>query len=148
MASRTIHGRYRVEEEIGRGAMGSVYRVWDTATRRQLALKTLRRPDGSETRQIRAELWFRREFHVVAGLRHPCVVEVHDYGVDDEAPYYTMELLDGKDLREVEHQLTSRAAAGCCATWRLRSRSCTRGGWCTAISSRATCAARSAGARS
>ncbi|HWB80767.1 MAG TPA: serine/threonine-protein kinase, partial [Nannocystaceae bacterium] len=100
MASRTIHGRYRIDEEIGRGAMGAVYRVWDASTRRQLALKTLRPIEESEARRHRAELWFRREFHVVAGLRHPCIVLVHDYGVDHETPYYTMELLDGQDLRD------------------------------------------------
>jgi Protein kinase domain/AAA ATPase domain len=105
---RTIQGRYRIEEEIGRGAMGSVYRVCDGSTQRRLALKTLRPSEHRDARRDRAELWFRREFHVVAGLRHPCIVEVHDYGIDGQTPYYTMELLDGHDLRdhprfEVEH---------------------------------------------
>lgn len=100
-AGRTIHGRYRVEAEIGRGAMGRVYRVHDATTGRTLALKSLHVPAGSGLRRQRAELWFRREFHVVAGLRHPCIVLVHDYGIDHDVPYYTMELLDGQDLRDL-----------------------------------------------
>jgi len=98
---RTIHGRYRALEEIGRGAMGRVYRVLDGTTGQTLALKSLHVPAGSGLRRQRAELWFRREFHVVAGLRHPCIVLVHDYGIDHGVPYYTMELLDGQDLRDI-----------------------------------------------
>lgn len=100
-APRTIHGRYRVEEEIGRGAMGTVFRVFDATTRRQLALKTLNLSADAGPKRQRAELWFRREFHVIAALRHPCIVEAYDYGVDHGVPYYTMELLDGHDLRDI-----------------------------------------------
>ena len=42
---------------------------------------------------------FEREFHALAQLSHPRVIEVYDYGVDETGPYYTMELLDGGDLR-------------------------------------------------
>lgn len=81
--------------------MGTVFRVLDASTRRMLALKTLSVPSEGIARRGRAELWFRREFHVVAGLRHPCVVEAYDYGIDHDTPYYTMELLDGHDLRDI-----------------------------------------------
>ncbi|MBC8073374.1 MAG: serine/threonine protein kinase, partial [Deltaproteobacteria bacterium] len=101
MGTRTIGGRYRIDEEIGRGAMGAVYRVRDGSSDRRLALKILHADATGEPRRARAELWFRREFHVVAGLRHPGIVEVHDYGIDASNPYYTMELLDGRDLRDV-----------------------------------------------
>ena len=44
---------------------------------------------------------FEREFHTLAGLKHPRIIEVYDYGVDERGAYYTMELLDGRDLREL-----------------------------------------------
>jgi len=44
-------------------------------------------------------LRFRHEFFTLAGLRHPRIIEVYDYGLDGPVPYYTMELLDGSDLR-------------------------------------------------
>jgi len=79
--------------------MASVYRVTDTATQRQLALKQLDvPPDGAPRADIVA--LFEREFLVLAQLSHPRIIQVHDYGVDDRAPYYTMELLDGGDLGE------------------------------------------------
>ena len=43
---------------------------------------------------------FEREYHTLAQLAHPRIIEVYDYGIDDAGPYYTMELLDGGDLRD------------------------------------------------
>lgn len=93
-----IAGRYRVDGPLGRGAMGQVLRVQDVVTDELLALKRFAlSPDEHD-----AQLRFRHEFHTLAGLRHPRIVEVHDYGVDDKArPFYTMELLDGRDLSEL-----------------------------------------------
>ncbi|HET6585526.1 MAG TPA: AAA family ATPase [Nannocystaceae bacterium] len=89
--------------------MGAVFRVFDTATRERFALKTLQTDESGLKRQ-RAELWFRREFQVMAGLRHPCIVQVFDFGIERAdpgaaagAPFYTMELLDGRDLRDAGH---------------------------------------------
>ncbi len=93
-----IANRYRVEQLLGQGGMGRVYQVRDTATGRRLALKQLsaeRNPDGH---QEFFEL-FEREFHTLAHLSHPRVVEVYDYSKNETGPYYTMELLDGGDLR-------------------------------------------------
>ncbi len=75
--------------------MGEVLRVLDLADDRQVALK--RCSDDQPT----TALQFRREFLTLAGLRHPRIVEVHDHGFDEGRPYYTMELLDGRDLRDV-----------------------------------------------
>ena len=98
---RTIDGRYRIESEIGHGAMGTVCRAWDTTARRPVALKMLALTKVDGARLQRAQRWFRREFHVVAGLQHPRIVQVYDFGLDAGSPYYTMELLDGRDLRDV-----------------------------------------------
>ncbi len=93
-----IGGRYRIEAKLGQGGMGAVFRVRDEATDRQLALKCMlgEHLDGA------AQLRFRREFHTMASLRHPRIVEVLDFGIADGVPYYTMELLDGQDLHDLD----------------------------------------------
>jgi hypothetical protein len=91
-----IGGRFAVEEALGRGGMGAVYRVRDEKTGERFALKRSRLGDGAKSARRRAML--EREFHTLAQLRHPRIIEVYDYGVDEQGPYYTMELLDGVDL--------------------------------------------------
>jgi hypothetical protein len=94
-----IAGRYRVESALGKGGMGSVYAVADVSTGRRLALKYLQREAAAE--QGPAAALFQREYHTLAHLRHPRVIQVFDYGVEAGRPFYTMELLDGSDLREL-----------------------------------------------
>ncbi|HKU43394.1 MAG TPA: serine/threonine-protein kinase, partial [Polyangiales bacterium] len=91
-----IGGRYAVENTLGRGGMGSVYRVRDAKTSRHVALKRSWSADSIKAARRRALL--EREFHTLAHLRHPRIIEVYDYAVDEFGPYYTMELLDGADL--------------------------------------------------
>ena len=93
-----IGARYRVDALLGRGGMATVYRVTDGATERSVALKQLAMPREPSRRSEMVAL-FEREFHALAQLSHPQVIEVYDYGVDETGPYYTMELLDGGDLR-------------------------------------------------
>jgi predicted Ser/Thr protein kinase len=88
-----IAGRYRVEKLLGRGGMGAVYAVLDTASERRVALKRL----AADASTSMAAL-FEREYHTLAGLRHPCIVEVYDYGSDATGAFYTMELIEGRDL--------------------------------------------------
>jgi hypothetical protein len=96
---RRIGARYEVVSELGRGGMGQVYRVQDAVSGRHLALKQLF-AQGDERRAAHAAALFEREFHVLSQLSHPHVIEVYDYGIDELGPFYTMELLDGGDLRE------------------------------------------------
>jgi tetratricopeptide (TPR) repeat protein len=91
-----VHGRFRIERELARGGMGAVYAAFDESTGRRVALK---RPNADRRAQM--GLLFEREYHVLSGLRHPRIIEVYEYGVDAEGPYYTMELLEGADLREL-----------------------------------------------
>lgn len=95
---RLIGGRYRVERELARGGMGTVYRVEEPSTGRCLALKQLRAPPGEERR---ARSLFEREYETLARIDHPRIIRVYDYGDDVDGPFYTMELLEGKDLREL-----------------------------------------------
>lgn len=79
--------------------MGSVYAVRDTKLSRTVALKYLKREAACENGA--AASLFQREYHTLAQLRHPRVIQVFDYGIDGQRPFYTMELLDGSDLREL-----------------------------------------------
>jgi tRNA A-37 threonylcarbamoyl transferase component Bud32 len=87
-----------VLQELGRGGMACVYRVRDARTGKSLALKQLLPRDDKHARE-RASL-FEREFHTLAQLAHPRVIEVYDFGIDPAGPFYTMELLPDGDLRE------------------------------------------------
>jgi hypothetical protein len=87
-----VAGRYQLLERIGRGGMGEVFAARELSTGRRLALKRLL----SATR--RRQTSFRAEYHALARLKHPYIIEVYEYGVDAGLPYYTMELLDGHDL--------------------------------------------------
>src|SRR5437868_10160914 len=91
-----LQGRYRSTGVLGQGGMGTVYRVEDTSTGQRLALKRLAEPATERDR-----LRFRREFHTLSQLRHPSIVEAHEFGVDGDGLYYTMELLEGADLHEL-----------------------------------------------
>src|SRR3954470_3738473 len=77
---------YRVDGELGRGGMARVYRVIDDSGR-QLALKQLHL---KEDPQKHGAALFEREFHTLAQLSHPSVIEVYDYGIAERGPYYTM----------------------------------------------------------
>jgi len=82
---------------IALGGVGAVYRVKDTATGETLALKRLNREALVDQRVVEA---FEREYQVLAGLSHPRIIRVFDYGRDSAGPYYTMELVDGMDMAE------------------------------------------------
>lgn len=97
-AAAVLSGRYTLLEELGRGGMGVVHRARDESTGKNVALKLLLESKVADT-QLRT--LFEREYHTLAGLRHPRIIDVYEFGVCDAGPYYTMELLDGKDLREI-----------------------------------------------
>lgn len=94
--------RYQVKDEIGRGGMGVVYRAFDQRTQQWVALKSIIAPvrhlrhSTYGDAQDSYELSLAREFQTLAALAHPYIVQVLDYGFDDQKrPYFTMELLDG-----------------------------------------------------
>jgi tRNA A-37 threonylcarbamoyl transferase component Bud32 len=98
---RLIAGRYRLEERIGRGGMGVVWRASDQVLGRQVAVKELL-PDDSlpdDDARRRRDRTF-REARAVCQLRHPHIIVVHDVVEQDERPYLIMELIDGCSLAE------------------------------------------------
>jgi serine/threonine-protein kinase len=87
-------GSYHLEEKLGEGGMGEVWRARHRMLARPAAIKLIRRAGASEEAVRR----FEREAQVIAGLRSPHTVELFDFGVAaDGAFYYVMELLDGLD---------------------------------------------------
>ena len=93
-----IAGRYRVQAALGRGAAGAVYRVQDERSGALLALKRLEAPTAQ--RALFAAQ-FEREYHTLCQLAHPSIIEVYDFGIDGDAAFYTMELLEGPELRKL-----------------------------------------------
>jgi serine/threonine-protein kinase len=73
-----------------------VFSALDTATGQRVALKRLSPGAPAEARAL-----FEREYCVLSSLRHPRIIEVYEYALDAEGPFYTMEQLEGSDLREL-----------------------------------------------
>jgi eukaryotic-like serine/threonine-protein kinase len=116
-----IGGRYRLEAEIGRGGMSTVYRAFDTVLERPVAIKLMHREIAANVEQLER---FRREARSVAQLSHPHVVTVIDAGEElapqvagaspsahgageaagadgHAAPYIVLEYVDGETLKDV-----------------------------------------------
>jgi len=105
---RTSAARYERREEIGRGGMGIVHRVFDPVLRRQLAMKVIlaRKSDESpqerERTMQRALARFLEEAQVTSQLDHPGIVPVHELGIDATGRvYFTMRLVRGRELRKI-----------------------------------------------
>ncbi|MEV7524784.1 serine/threonine-protein kinase [Streptomyces sp. NPDC091371] len=92
--STVIGGRYRLQERLGRGGMGTVWRAADELLGRPVAVKELHVDAGA---QITGAL---REARVVAQIRHPHVVVVHDVVEHEGVPCIVMELVDGGSLAD------------------------------------------------
>ncbi|HXV77299.1 MAG TPA: serine/threonine-protein kinase [Candidatus Polarisedimenticolaceae bacterium] len=96
-------GRYLVASEVGRGAMGVVYLATDPRLKRQVAVKTMRWPDGlTERQQSEFRERFLREAHAAAALSHAGIVTVYDAGEDAASaqPFIAMEYVEGCSLRQ------------------------------------------------
>jgi predicted Ser/Thr protein kinase len=94
----TPFGRYRLIDLLGRGGMGEVWKAFDTATERIVAVKVLS-PQVANDPVF--EQRFRREAHAAARLNDPHVVPIHNYGEIEGRLYVDMRLIDGRDLEEM-----------------------------------------------
>jgi serine phosphatase RsbU (regulator of sigma subunit)/serine/threonine protein kinase/tetratricopeptide (TPR) repeat protein len=93
-----IANRYEILSLLGEGGMGQVYRVQDTVTGKECALKVLAQKILSDE----ALLQFKQEFWFMTRLRHPHIIQVYEYGVlPDGAPYLTMEIVPGQELSDL-----------------------------------------------
>jgi serine/threonine-protein kinase len=91
-------GRYVVQSELGRGAMGVVYKATDSILERTVAVKTVNMAlerDGAD----RYEARFYQEARAAGGLNHPNIVTVYDVGKSGEVVFMAMEFIEGPELR-------------------------------------------------
>ncbi len=93
-------GRYLVLGELGRGAMGVVYRAYDPGLNRKIALKVLRHRAHDESRRAVARVRLQREAQTLARLMHANVVAVFDVGTHGGDVFVAMELLEGDNLAQ------------------------------------------------
>ncbi len=111
LIGQVLDGRYQIEDVLGQGGMGMVFRATQTSVHRPVAVKTLN-PSLAAAPQFFER--FRREAETASRLRHPNVITIYDFGrSQDGTCYYVMELLEGESLRELvkrEGPMTLRRA--------------------------------------
>jgi len=93
--NEALAGRYRVERELGKGGMATVYLARDLRLDRMVAIKVF---SGARARRMETSR-FEREIRIAARLNHPQIVPVHDSGEAHGLPYYVMPLIEGESLR-------------------------------------------------
>ena len=94
-------GKYEILGELGRGTMGEVYKALDPVLNRHVAVKTLSVLVGPDAEALGR---FQHEAQAAAGLKHPNIVTIHDFGEADGRLFMAMEFLDGHDLRDAIDQ--------------------------------------------
>jgi serine/threonine-protein kinase len=116
MTGELLAGRYQLEQELGRGGMATVFLAMDLRLSRRVAVKLMHA--GTDGR--RAER-FRREAELVASLKHPNVLEIHDFGEDAaRGPFLVCEWVQGESLRELTRRLSPLAPeAAAVVGWEL-----------------------------
>jgi serine/threonine-protein kinase len=98
-AEKPMLGRYQVEKELGKGAMGVVYQGKDPKIGRVVAIKTMALSQEFEADElVEVKERFFREAETAGRLSHPNIVTIYDAGEEHDLCYIAMELLKGKDL--------------------------------------------------
>ncbi len=103
----TLGDRYLLDERIGKGNFGTIWKAFDERDRRVVAVKVLHEHHHDDNTRIER---FNRGARKMAGIRHPGIVQVFDQGSDDdELRYFVMEYVNGPDLHRavVEKQLAA-----------------------------------------
>jgi eukaryotic-like serine/threonine-protein kinase len=92
---RVVAGKYRLDQALARGGMGSLWIAFDRRLRRKVAIKFI---NSMSAPLDEASLRFEREAQAAAQIRSPHVIQTYDYGIDRGHAYIVMELLEGEDL--------------------------------------------------
>jgi serine/threonine protein kinase len=104
LATETIIGNYRIEERIGRGGMGIVYRGHHLKLPREVAIKSISATSHRDLRRLRPR--FEKEAFIQSQLDHPGIVKIYDYIVAEQTYYIVMEFVEGQSLAQLlEHEM-------------------------------------------
>ncbi len=93
-------GKFQVHGLLGRGGMGTVYSAFDPTIQRPVAVKALIKHAIEPTQVLNVLDRFKREAQAAGRLAHPNIVQVYDYGEDDDLAWIAMELVPGKSLHQ------------------------------------------------
>jgi len=92
--------RYEIRGKLGQGGLGAVYRAYDRALKREVAVKRIISGDDESHRE-EATKQMEKETGALAALQHPNIVTIYDVGSDEDGPFVVMELLTGQTLDEI-----------------------------------------------
>ncbi len=101
MTEPWLLGRYEIVAELGKGAMGVVYRANDPMLNRMVAIKTINMEEAGQEGMAEYEARFYTEAKAAGGLNHPSIVIVYDIGRSGHLVYMAMEYVEGRELREM-----------------------------------------------
>ncbi|MGB5081432.1 MAG: serine/threonine-protein kinase [Burkholderiales bacterium] len=101
MTEPWLLGRYEIVAELGKGAMGVVYRANDPMLNRMVAIKTINMEEAGHEGMAEYEARFYTEAKAAGGLNHPNVIIIYDIGKSGHLVYMAMEYIEGRELREM-----------------------------------------------
>jgi len=101
-AGTTFARRYQIIEDLGKGGMGRVYKVFDSEVQEKMALKLLRPDIAADERTIER---FRNELRLARGISHRNICRMYDLGREEGTYYITMEYISGEDLKSLIHRI-------------------------------------------
>jgi eukaryotic-like serine/threonine-protein kinase len=101
MTDPWLLGRYEIVAELGKGAMGVVYRANDPMLNRMVAIKTINTEEAGHEGMAEYEARFYTEAKAAGGLNHPNIIIIYDIGKSGRLVYMAMEYIEGQELREM-----------------------------------------------